>query len=83
MLRGKHQCEGMWMSADTTAGETAWRRWDGIGSSGQVVEWLERMSLETSASNSEEKENKKFISHNSEGGKMSELRDVNLQSWGK
>ncbi len=40
----------MWVSAGTTAGEMAWRRWDGIGSSGQVVGWLERMSLETSAS---------------------------------
>ncbi len=42
----------MWVSAGTTAGEIAWRRWDGIGSSGQVVGWLERMSLETSASES-------------------------------
>ncbi len=39
----------MWVSAGTTAGEIAWRRWDGIGSSEQVVEWLERMSLEISA----------------------------------
>ncbi len=39
-----------------TAGEMAWRRWDGIESSGQVVGWLERMSLETSASESEEKD---------------------------
>ncbi len=44
------------MSAGTTAGEMAWRRWDGIGSSGQVVGWLERMSLETSASESKEKD---------------------------
>ncbi len=42
----------MWVSAGTTAGEIAWRRWDGIGSSGQVVGWLERMSLEISASES-------------------------------
>ncbi len=39
----------MWVSAGI-----AWRRWDGIGSSGQVA-WLERMSLETSASESGEK----------------------------
>ncbi len=59
MLREKLQCEGMlmiWVSAGTTAGEMTWRRWDGIGSSGQVVGWLNRMSLETSASESEEKD---------------------------
>ncbi len=36
--------------------EMAWRRWDGIGSSRQVVGWLERMSLETSASETKEKD---------------------------
>ncbi len=46
----------MWVSVGTTAGEMAWRKWDGIGSSGQVVGWLERMSLETSSSESEEKD---------------------------
>ncbi len=50
MLREKFQCEGMvvtmWVSAGTTAGEIAWRRWDG----------KERMSLENSASESGEKD---------------------------
>ncbi len=45
----------MRVSAGTTAGEIAWRRWDGIGSRGQVEGWLERMSLEISASESGEK----------------------------
>ncbi len=33
-----------------TVGEIAWRRCEGIGSSGHVVGWLERRSLDTSAS---------------------------------
>ncbi len=31
-------------------GEIAWRRCEGIGSRGHVVGWLERRSLDTSAS---------------------------------
>ncbi len=46
----------MWVSAGMTEEEMAWRRWVGIGSSGQVVGWLERMSLETSVSERGEKE---------------------------
>ncbi len=51
----------MWVSAGTTAGEMAWTRWDGIGSSRQVVGWLERMSLEISVSESEEKYVNEFM----------------------
>ncbi len=51
----------VWVSAGTTAGEMAWRRWDGIGSNGQVVGWPERMSLETSASESGEKYVNEFM----------------------
>jgi len=36
----------IWVSAGTTEDEMAWRR---IGSSEQVVGWLEKMSLETFA----------------------------------
>ncbi len=60
MLKGKtpvwRDVLMMWVSAGTTAGEIAWRRWDGIGSSGQVAGWLERVSLETSALESGEKD---------------------------
>ncbi len=38
------------MSAGKSAGEIAWRRCEGIGSRGHVVGWLERRSLDTSAS---------------------------------
>ncbi len=38
------------MSAGKSAGEIAWRRYEGIGSRGHVVGWLERRSLDTSAS---------------------------------
>ncbi len=38
------------VSAGKSAGEIAWRRCEGIGSRGHVVEWLERRSLDTSAS---------------------------------
>ncbi len=51
----------MWVSAGKTAGEMILRIWDGIGSSGQVVGWLERMSLETSASESGEKYVNEFM----------------------
>ncbi len=40
----------MCVSAGRSAGEIAWRRCEGIGSRGHVVEWLERRSLDTSAS---------------------------------
>ncbi len=40
----------MCVSADKSAGEIAWRRCEGIGSRGHVVGWLERRSLDTSAS---------------------------------
>ncbi len=46
MLREKLQCEEMlmiWGSAGSTAGEMTWRRWDGIGSSGQVIGWVWRL----------------------------------------
>ncbi len=36
--------------AGKSVGEIAWRRCEGIGSRGHVVEWLERRSLDTSAS---------------------------------
>ncbi len=38
------------MSAGKSAGEIAWRRCEGIASRGHVVGWLERRSLDTSAS---------------------------------
>ncbi len=40
----------MCVSAGTSEGEIAWRRYEGIGSRGHVVGWLERRSLDTSAS---------------------------------
>ncbi len=40
----------MCVSAGKTVGEIAWRRCEGIGSRGHVVGWLERRSLDTSAS---------------------------------
>ncbi len=40
----------MCVSAGKSVGEIAWRRWEGIGSRGHVVGWLERRSLDTSAS---------------------------------
>ncbi len=40
----------MCVSAGKSAGEIAWRRCEGIGSRGHVVGWLERRSLDTSAS---------------------------------
>ncbi len=46
----------MCVSAGKSVGEIAWRRCEGIGSRGHVVEWLERRSLDTSASVSGQKE---------------------------
>ncbi len=40
----------MCLSAGKSVGEIAWRRCEGIGSRGHVVGWLERRSLDTSAS---------------------------------
>ncbi len=40
----------MCVSAGKSVGEIAWKRCDGIGSRGHVVGWLERRSLESSAS---------------------------------
>ncbi len=40
----------MCVSAGKSVGEIAWRRWEGIGSRGHVVGWLERRSLDTSDS---------------------------------
>ncbi len=40
----------MCVSAGKSMGEIAWRRCEGIGSRGHVVGWLERRSLDTSAS---------------------------------
>ncbi len=41
----------MCVSAGKSVGEIAWRRFEGIGSRGHVVGWLERRrSLDTSAS---------------------------------
>ncbi len=40
----------MCVSAGKSVGEIAWRRGKGIGSRGHVVGWLERRSLDTSAS---------------------------------
>ncbi len=40
----------MCVSAGKSVGEIAWRRWEGIGSRGHVVGWLERRSLDTSTS---------------------------------
>ncbi len=40
----------MCVSAGKSVGEIAWRRCEGIGSRGYVVGWLERTSLDTSAS---------------------------------
>ncbi len=46
----------MCVSAGRSAGEIAWRRCEGIGSRGDVVGWLERRSLDTSASVKGQKE---------------------------
>ncbi len=40
----------MCVSAGKSVGEIAWRRCEGIGSRGHIVGWLERRSLDTSAS---------------------------------
>ncbi len=40
----------MCVSAGKSEGEIAWRRYEGIGSRGHVVWWLERRCLDTSAS---------------------------------
>ncbi len=40
----------MCLSAGKSVEEIAWRRCEGIGSRGHVVGWLERRSLDTSAS---------------------------------
>ncbi len=40
----------MCVSAGKSEGEIAWRRCEGIGSRGHVAVWLERRSLDTSAS---------------------------------
>ncbi len=40
----------MCVSAGKSVGEIAWRRCEGIGSRGHVVGWLDRGSLDTSAS---------------------------------
>ncbi len=40
----------MFVSAGKSVGDIAWRRCEGIGSRGHVVGWLERRSLDTSAS---------------------------------
>ncbi len=40
----------MCVSAGKSVGEIAWRRCEGIGSRRHVVGWLERRSLDTSAS---------------------------------
>ncbi len=44
------------LSAGKSVGEIAWRRSEGIGSRGHVVGWLERRSLDTSASVRRQKE---------------------------
>ncbi len=44
------------MSAGKSVGEIAWRRCEGIGSREHVVGWLERRSLDTSASVKGQKE---------------------------
>ncbi len=46
----------MCVSAGKSVGEISWRRCVGIGSRGHVVEWLERRSLDTSASVMRQKE---------------------------
>ncbi len=45
----------MCVSAGKSVGEIAWRRFEGIGSRGHFVGWLERRSLDTSASVSGQK----------------------------
>lgn len=49
---GKRQCEKRCVNVSKcrSAGEKACRRCEGIGSRGQVLGWLERISLETSSS---------------------------------
>ncbi len=51
------RCVDNGVSAGKSAGEIAWRRCEGIGSRGHVVGWLERRSLDTSASVRGQKEN--------------------------
>lgn len=51
----------MCVSAGRSVGEMACRRCEGIGSRGQVVGWLERRSLDTSASVSVEKEERRCL----------------------
>ncbi len=52
----------MCVSAGRSAGEIAWRRCEGIGSRGHVVGWLERRSLDTSASVRGQKEKSGVLS---------------------
>ncbi len=52
----------MCVSAGIGIGEIAWRRCEGIGSRGHVVGWLERRSLDTSASVRGQKENRGVLS---------------------
>ncbi len=47
----------MCVSAGKSVGEIAWRKFEGIGSKGHVVGWLERRSLDTSVSVRGQKEN--------------------------
>ncbi len=44
-----------------SVGETAWMRYEGIGSRGQVVGWLERRSSDTSASVRGQKEEMRVL----------------------
>ncbi len=46
----------MCVSAGNSVGKVAWRRCEGTGSIGHVVGWLERRSLDTSASVRRQKE---------------------------
>jgi len=52
----------MCVSAGKSAGEIAWRSCEGIGSRGHVVGWLERRSLDTSASVRRQKEKRGVVS---------------------
>ncbi len=52
----------MCVSAGKSEGEIAWRRCEGIGSRGHVVGWLERISLDTSASVRGQKVKRGFLS---------------------
>ncbi len=51
----------MCVSAGKGEGEIAWRRYEGIGSRGHVVGWLERRSLNTSASVRGQKEKRRVV----------------------